>query len=166
VALTDPAGDTFVDGSQKAIAEPRADIVRATAAYRPGVLGFVMQLQQPVDPRTDERWAGDATFALWSVDTNGDGQPDFEIQYYVVDGELGGVVSAPGSTDTLCDIEAAYHPQGAYSAFVDPACLGNPASFSYRVTMYYDTNPKDDNADVASDVAPNGGMSFPVARPN
>jgi hypothetical protein len=163
--LTDPTGDTFVDGSQKAIKEPRADIVRTTGAYRSGVIGFVMQLQQPVDPRTDERWAGDATFALWSLDTTGDGQPDFEIQYYVLDGQLGGVVSRPASTDTVCDVEAGYSPEGAYSVFVDPACLGNPASFSYRVTMYYDTNPKDDNADVASDVTPNGGMSFPVVRP-
>jgi len=161
----DQAGDTFVDGSQNAIKEPRADIARATAVYRAGLLGFVMQVQQPVDPRTDERWAGDATFALWSIDTTGDGQPDFELQYYVLDGALGGVVSRPASTDVVCDVEGAYGPEG-YSAILDPACLGNPASFSYRVTMYYDTNPKDSNADVASDVTPNGGMSFPVTRPN
>jgi hypothetical protein len=165
VVVDDPAGDTVVDGTQKAIKEPRGDILRAGAAYRAGFIAFVMQVQQSVDPRTDERWAGDWTYAVWSVDTNGDGAPDYDIQYYFLDGQLGGAVARPNSTDLLCDIESAYGPDG-YTAIVDPACLGNPASFSYRLTMYYDLNPKDDNADVAADVAPNGGMSFPVSRPN
>ena len=163
--MTDPVGDTNVDGTKNSIKEPRADIVRAGAGYRQGFLVFVMQVQQPVDPRTDAQWAGEATFALWSVDTNGDGTPEFEIQYYVVDGQLGGAVSRPSSTDVLCGVEAGYGSDG-YSVIVDPACLGNPASTAFRVTLYYDTNPKDANADVATDVAPSGGMSFPVARPN
>ncbi len=164
VSLDDAAGDTFVDGTQKPLKEPRADIVRAGAGYRGGFLAFVMQVQQMVDPRTDERWAGEATFAMWSVDTNGDGTPDYEIQYYVLDGQLNGVVSKPTSPDVLCAIEGGYGPEG-YSAIVDPACLGNPASITFRGTMLYDTNPKDADADVASDVTPNGGMSFPIAKP-
>ncbi|MEW6477777.1 MAG: hypothetical protein AB1679_36490, partial [Actinomycetota bacterium] len=165
VALDDPAGDAVVDGSQKAVNEPRADIVRAGAGYRSGLLIFGLQVQQPVDPRTDERWAGDATFAVWSIDTTGDGQPDFEIQYYALDGQLGGVLSKPNSTEVVCDVEAAYSAEG-YSAIVDPKCLGNPASVAFRAMIYYDSNPKDENADVATDVTPNGGMSFPVTRPN
>ena len=163
---TDPAGDTFVDGTQDPIKEARADIVRAGAVYDPGLISLALQVAQPTDPAKDAKWAGESTFANWSLDTNGDGTPDFDIQYYFGDGEIGGTVSRPGTEDTLCDADqAGYSPDGYWLA-VAASCLGNPASFSYRVTMYYDTNPKDANADVASDVTPNGGLSFPVTRPN
>jgi hypothetical protein len=164
--LGDPKGDTFIDGTQDPIKEARADIIRARAVYQPGAIALGMQVDQPTDPRTDDRWASEATFATWSLDTNGDGTPDFEVQYFVHEGQFGGSVSRPGAADggVVCDVSAAdYGPEG-YSVAFPSSCIGEPASFSYRVTMLYDTNPKDENADVASDVAPNGGMSFPVSR--
>ncbi|HYT38719.1 MAG TPA: hypothetical protein VEN99_04370 [Acidimicrobiia bacterium] len=165
--MADPAGDTFVDGTNDPITESRADIVRTAAGYGPGGITFTMQVQTPGDPRQDKKWSSASTFVDWAVDTNGDGQPDYEIQYSLDAGTLGGDVSRPGDETgaTLCNVSAATYGADGYSITVDPACLGNPGSFSYRTTMYYDTNPKDDNADVASDVAPNGGMSFPIARP-
>ncbi|MCA1846234.1 MAG: hypothetical protein LC792_24180, partial [Actinobacteria bacterium] len=165
-AQTDPAGDTFVDGTQDPIKETRADIVRARAAYGPGAITLTFQVAQPTDPRTDAKWASDSTFADWSVDTNGDGTPEFDIQYYFDGDTLGGTVSPPGSEDVVCEADTAGYGPDGYSLTVAPACLGNPASFSYRVTTFYDTNPKDANADVASDVTPNGGLSFPVTRPS
>jgi hypothetical protein len=164
--MGDPAGDTFVDGTQAPIKEGRADIVRSRAVYEPGKVTFVVQVDQPSDPSKDERWAGDSTFASWSVDTNGDGNPDFDVQYFIDAGAYGGVVSKPGAAEpeVVCKVDTAgYGPEG-YSVTVPSFCLGDPASFQYRVTMYYDTNPKDENADVASDVAPNGGQSFPISR--
>ena len=127
-----------------------------------------MQVQTPSDPRTDERWAGDSTFISWSVDTNGDGTPDFDVQYYVDEGELGGVVSRPAGDEpeVLCEASTAGYGPDGYSLTVPSSCLGDPASFSYRINIYYDTNPKDENADVAADVTPNGGLSFPVTRPS
>jgi hypothetical protein len=42
---------------------------------------------------------------------------------------------------------------------LDPACIGNPRSFSYRATVFYDTNSADESGVVATDAAPNGGWS-------
>ena len=164
--LGDPAGDTFVDGTQDPIKEGRADIVRSRAVYEPDRITFVVQVDEPSDPSQDERWAGDSTFASWAVDTNGDGTADFDVQYYIDNGTYGAVVSKPGAAEpeVVCEVgTATYGPEG-YSVTIPPSCLGDPASFQYRVTMFYDTNPKDENADVASDVAPNGGLSVPISR--
>jgi hypothetical protein len=166
-SLTDPAGDTTVDGTSDPIEERRADIVRAGAVYEADRIILAMQLAQPTDPRTDPHWAGDATFASWSLDTNDDGRSDYDVQFFLDEGQIAGTVSRPGSSgpEVLCDVTpAAYNPDG-YGLTVDPSCVGNPASFTYRVEMNYDTNPKDENADVAFDATPNGGWSFRVARP-
>jgi hypothetical protein len=164
--LGDPAGDAFVDGTQDPIKEGRADIVRSRAVYQPGSITFGMQVDQPSDPGKDERWAGESTFANWSIDTNGDGTIDFDVQYFIDEGKFGGAVSKPGSAEPeiVCEVDTAGYGPDGYSVTIPSSCLGDPASFQYRVTMYYDTNPKDENADVASDVAPNGGLSFPISR--
>lgn len=165
-AVGDPAGDTVVDGSKAPIGDPRSDIVRAGAAYGPEDVTFTMQVQQPNDPRTDERWAADSTYAQWQVDTNGDSVPDFEVQYYVVDRDnLGGRVTRPDGGDPVCDGQRATYGTDGYTLTVDPACLGNPASLSYRATLYYDTDPADPDAAVATDAAPDGGgWSAPIRR--
>ena len=164
--LGDPAGDTFVDGTQAPIKEGRADIVRSRAVYEPDRITFVVQVDEPSDPSKDERWASDSTFARWEIDTNGDGTADFDVQYYIAQGTYGGAVSKPGATqpEIVCEVgTATYGPEG-YSVTIPAHCLGDPATFQYRVTMYYDTNPQDENADVVSDVAPNGGLSVPISR--
>jgi hypothetical protein len=166
-SVTDPAGDTFVDGTTKPIPENRADIVRAGAAYGPGGITFTMQLQQPDDPLQDKNWAADTTFVMWSVDTDADGKPDYDVQLARDGAGLVRVVSRSGDTGpAVCDASGASYGADGFSATVDPGCLGNPVAFAFRATTYYDTNPKNDNSDVASDVAPNGGLSFPVTRPS
>jgi hypothetical protein len=165
--LTDPAGDTFADGTHKPLAEPRADIVRAAAVYGPDAITLTLQVRQPTDPRQDARWASDSTYVAWEVDTNGDGVPDYEVQYYLDGGAITGEVGRPGDAagPTLCDASAAGYGADGYWATVPAACLGNPAAFTFQATIYYDLNPKDDNGDVASDAAPDSGRSPPVTRP-
>jgi len=167
--VTDATGDTFIDGTQTHITEPRADIVKAVAAYDNGNISFALETQKADDPQTDPNWASDATYVAFDVDTTGDGKPDFEVQYSYDGTGFGGEVIHPGDDDSVpavCDATAAGYTAPAYWITIDPSCLGNPSSFSFRVTTYFDTNPKDDNADVASDVAPNGGMSFAITRPS
>jgi hypothetical protein len=168
--VTDPSGDTFIDGTQTPINEPRADIVKAAAAYESGGLfSFAVELQKAEDPRTDPDWSSDATFVAFDVDTTGDGRPDFEIQYSYGSSGFAGEVVHPGdadSTPAVCDAAGAGFSAPAYWVTVKASCLGNPSSFSFRVTTYFDVNPKDDNGNVVSDVAPDGGMSFPIARPS
>ena len=164
--LADAAGDAFVDGTQDPIAEGRADIVRSRAVYQPGTIAFVVQVDQPSEPTKDERWGSESTFANWSIDTNGDGTVDFDVQYFIDGGAYGGAVSKPGAAqpEIVCEVDTAGYGPDGYSLTIPSACLGDPASFQYRVTMYYDTNPKDENAAVASDLAPNGGLSSPISR--
>jgi hypothetical protein len=165
--LTDPEGDTFVDGTNGPIKEGRADLVRVGSAYAADAITFVAQVARPLDPRKDERWASDSTYVSWEVDTNGDATPDFEVQYYRLDEEnVGGSVTRPGdSGEAVCDDISATYSADGFKISIAPACLGNPASFAYRASIFYDTNPADENADVASDVTPNGGMSFAIRRP-
>ncbi len=166
VLVDDPAGDTVVDGSGASRAEPAADIVSTRAAYQSGAIVLAVGVRQPSDPAQDPHWASDNTYLVWEIDTNGDGTPDFQVQYFLDSGAPVAGVSHPNDTDaaSLCPTEAGYSAAG-YTVAFDPACVGRPASFAYRVTIYYDTNPKNEDADVVTDVAPNGGLSRPVARP-
>ena len=166
VVVDDPAGDTTVDGTDKVKPDGRADIVRSRATTSAGNVSLSVQVGQPVDPKNDPRWNSDSTFITWEIDTNGDGAQDYEIQYFLEDDSYSGTVGRPADAEgePVCDAVAAYGADGYILTF-ESGCLGDPASFSYRVSIYYDTDPEDENADVLYDVTPNGGLSRPVKRP-
>jgi len=117
------------------------------------------------DPGKDPNWASDATFLSWDLDTNGDGATDFVVEWLYDNGKPVVGVSRPNDTqiNSVCEGPAVYG-QESHAAGFDPKCIGSPPTFSYRVTIYYDTDPKNPNADVITDVAPNGGLSRPVPR--
>jgi hypothetical protein len=164
--FTDPAGDTVVDGSGEGKADRAADIVQSHAIYNPKAVVFALQTDQSADPRQDPHWASDTSYISWELDTNGDAVPEYEIQYSLDEGTPIAGVSRLGDADaaSVCEAEAGYLTEGLTVAF-DPTCIGRPAAFSYRVTIYYDTDPTNEEADVVTDVAPDGGLSKPVARP-
>ncbi len=163
----DRAGDTVVDGTSDRRAEKRADIIRSQATYRADAVVLTVQVAQPVDPRQDPKWASAHTFLAWEIDTNGDATPDIEIQYFLDEGGPVAGVSRVGDPDgaSLCDAEAGYTADG-YTVAFESGCLGGASSFSYRASTYYDSDPQDENADVISDVTPDGGLSRPVTRSN
>ena len=166
ITLADKSGDTVGDGTGQPMAQGRADIVRTIADYTAKAIVLTAQVAQPVDPRQDPNWASDSTYLAFDLDTTGDGTPDFEVQYYLDSGAPMAEVSRAGDTTgaSLCAAEAGYTADG-YTVAIDPACLGGPTSFTYRATIYYDTDPQNANSDDATDVAPDAGLSPSVTRP-
>ena len=160
--IDDPAGDTVVDGSQAPQPDARADLVQSRATNTTKAIGFAVKVAQPVDPTRDPNWASAETFVFWEVDTTGDGKPDFEIEYFAEGGKLLAGVNRAGG-QAACDAEPGFMSDN-YVVGVDPACFGSPAALSYRATIYYDTDPKVDNAGVITDVSPDGAMSAPLGR--
>lgn len=166
-SLTDRTGDTVADGTSTPMAQPQADIIKAQADWSAKALVFAVQTAQSVNPAQDKNWASDSTYITWDLDTTGDGAPDWEIQYFFdAKGGLVADVSKYGDTSgtSACGGEAGYTADG-YTVAVDPACIGNPAAVTFKVTTYYDPNPADPNGNLASDTTPDGGMSGPVSKP-
>jgi hypothetical protein len=164
--VDDPTGDTVVDSSDSPQANPRADIVQTRAANTTKGVGFAVKVAQPGDPTRDPNWASAATLVLWEVDTSGDGKPDFEVEYFVEGGKLVAGVNRLGAngSQAACEAEAGYMSD-SYVVGIDPACLGSPASLSFRANIYYATDPNNEKAAVIADVAPDAeGMAGPVRR--
>jgi hypothetical protein len=161
--IDDPTGDTVVDSSRAPQANAAADVVQSRATNTTKAIGFAVKVAQPADPTRDPNWNSPATFVLWEVDTSGDGNPDYEIEYFLEGGKLiGGVSRLSGNgRQAACEAEAGYTSE-SYLVGIDPACLGSPASLSYRATVFYGTDPNSE--DSVTDVAPDGGMTGPVRR--
>jgi hypothetical protein len=163
--IDDTTGDTVVDDSGAPQANARADIVQSRATNTTKAVGFAVKVAQPADPTGDPTWKSPATFVLWEVDTSGDGKPDFEIEYFVEGGKLfAGVSRGSGNArQAACEAEAGYMSE-SYVVGIDPACLGSPASLSYRASVYYAADPTNSNSASVTDVSPDGGMTGPVRR--
>jgi hypothetical protein len=163
--VDDPAGDTIEDGSRNARTDGRADILKSAATNKAKGIVLTAQVAQRTDPTRDPNWASASTYMTWELDTNNDGAPDYEVQYFLEDGKLVAGVSRAGQSggDSACQAEAGYK-QDSYAVGIDPACIGSPAAFSYRVTIYYDPDPRNETAEVITDVSPDGGMSPAVKR--
>jgi hypothetical protein len=165
--IDDPVADTVNDTSREPLPEARADIVSASADYGPSGISLTVRPRQPGDPLRDSNWTSEYSFIHWELDVTGDTRSDYIVQYEVYDGDHYGFVDrygAPEDADPLCDLSAAtWSPVNGFSVRFEPNCLGNPASFSYRVAIYYDTRAGDDDAPAASDRVPDRGFAGPVA---
>lgn len=167
LTIPDPTGDTVLEGTTTRASQPRADLVESQANYTVKALLLTAKTADTVQPKDDPRWISESTFVSWEIDTNRDGAVDYEVQFFFADGTLVAGVSRPGDSESqsACAAEAGQTADG-YTVGVDPGCIGNPGSFAYRVTTYYDLDPANETAnDVVTDVAPDGGWSQPVSRP-
>jgi hypothetical protein len=144
---------------------PRADITEASLEYAPGWIRMKVQVKNPTDPLKDPSWS-DRSDAEWALDTNKDGQPDFTAEFASDKGELYGAVFDVTKPEdkSLCDADSAsFSPQDGYVLVIDPKCIGNPKSLGYSVAMFINTDPKNDNAPMASDRVPDQGFKDVVA---
>ena len=165
--LTDPAGDV-VDINDNPIAEPRADITSASADYSQDEIAFTLRVAQPTNPATDPNWVGGASVVGWALDTDGDGNIDYQIIL-----TRGGAAIAAGVTDLadppnfLCQTRSAMYTSAlVYAATIDPACVGNPSSARWGAMALYDTNPADANSPIAIDLAPDAAPDAgPIQNP-
>lgn len=145
---------------------PRADITEASLEYAPGWIRMKVQVKNPTDPLKDQAWS-DKSDAEWALDTNKDGQPDFTVEFATDRGELYGAVFDVAKPDdkSLCEADSAgFSPQDGYTLVIDPKCIGNPKALGYSVAIFFDTNPKDEKAPIATDRVPDQGFKA-VAAP-
>jgi hypothetical protein len=163
--VVDGIGDVINTVTSGAFDNSRADITSASLEYAPGWIRMKAQLKTPTDPVKDPTW-NDGNDLEWALDTNGDGQPDYTVEFATSKGELyGAVFDATKPNDkSVCDADSAsFSPEDGYTLVIDPKCIGNPKSLGYAATMYFDANPKDDKAPAVSDRVPNDGFQTAVA---
>ena len=145
---------------------PRADITEASLEYAPGWIRMKVQVKNPTDPLKDPAWS-DRSDAEWVLDTNNDGQPDYTVEFATDKGELYGAVFdiTKPEDKSLCDADSAsFSPEDGYTLVIDPKCIGNPKSIGYSVAVFFDTNPNDEKAPMATDRVPDVGLKS-VAAP-
>jgi hypothetical protein len=168
--VVDPAGDTVNDENDSRLDAPEADILRSSIEVVGKGIRLNVQVRKPTDPRTDRAWDGDESDSgiEWELETTGDDKPDFSVEYYTDSGKITGEVTRSSDNDdepALCELTSAtFSPEAGYTAAVDTACIGSPDSIAYAVTFLYDTDPSQANGAVASDTAPDSGMSARVRR--
>jgi hypothetical protein len=167
-ALTDPVADVINRDSNDKLPSARTDIVSATVDS--GAQGILLSFrtQELGDPATDANWASPNTFVSWQIDSTGDGKVDDLIRFSADRDTPGAITgdlthwSGPGIPATHCDAAGTFDPAAGYTLTIDPACMGNPASISYRVQLTYDTSPGRPKPPLAFDVAPDQGLAGPV----
>jgi hypothetical protein len=163
--VIDGVGDVLNAVTSSLFDNSRADITSASLEYAPGWIRMKAQLKTPTDPLKDSKW-NDGNDLEWALDTTGDGQPDYTVEFATAKGELYGAVFDTSKPDdqSVCDADSAsFSPQDGYTLVIDPKCIGNPTSLGYAATMYFDTDPKDDKLPAVSDRVPDQGFQTVVA---
>ena len=142
MGTTDGVTDATGDAS-----DPRADITFAGATYQDDEIALGVAVATPTNPDTDPNWEN-STGIVWALDTNNDTTADFTASY------LGGGagVTTPNSQTLLCQGQRVYNANDSVQYFLKfpAACIGNPTSLRFVVSMIYKTA-----SITATDAAPN-----------
>ena len=161
--VQDARGDVKAD-TGGALAEARADVIEAGAAFSGDQIVFRLKTVEPSNPKTDPGWASGDSAVAWAVDTTGDTREEFQIEYGL-DPESKAVYAdvyrAFGAADAapLC-AAAAQFASGVYSMSVPAGCMGSPDHVQYAALMLYTRNPADANSPQGEDRIPDGSGNF------
>jgi hypothetical protein len=167
--IVDSVGGVLDLLSGSAVDDPRADILDARVEYSPNWIKFGVRVSRYTNPVKDPNWESVDSSIDWTLETNGDGRPDWLVEFGINDGELYGSVfpfDAPADADSTCEATSvSYDPSGLYTLVLGPECIGRPASFAWRVDTSYDTNVRDANAPAVGDGVPERGFADRVYLP-
>ena len=166
-SISDGTGDvTTADDASTPVNESRADVTAASAEYRPNEIALTLNVVKPTDPSSDANWNGGSSSALWGLDTTGDNDADYVVALINAGDFITAAVMPADSSDTVLCLGGATFDGSTYTATIDPACIGNPASFTWFGAMYYDPNPANAEIPAVRDDVPDGdAMAGPVLAP-
>src|SRR5437588_10064014 len=146
LAGPDPAGDT---------GDAHADITAFSMAYGSSII-VTERVVAGSNPSTGQ------FLALWGLDTNGDGHPEFVAG---TDGATADAAVVKVSDQSLaCDATGGWDGGGLYSAAFPPSCIGSPANLWVQAASHFQPDPNDDT-NFFEDVAPDGGFVGPTSPP-
>ena len=152
---SDPTGDVI---SRREANDPRADITSATVTYEPGRIVLTATVAQPTDPRVDPAWVAGLNEVNWYVDLNGDEDADYIVNLH--DPDLTARTWSLNDENAERCTNVATYSSAAYTVTIDPECVGNPVSFHWGVSTFYE-----DFRQAAIDTAPDDTFAGPVTAP-
>jgi hypothetical protein len=139
----DPTGDALPFGVSPA--SPHGDVTNWAVTYDASGLTLDFDVASPVDPLTDAGWADNTRdFALWELDVNHDGEPDYDALYYRDAGPaLAGMVQSfdGGTRCSGATVTASWVASTTYRLQFPGSCIGDPASFDVGVVLGYGQAP-------------------------
>ncbi|GGK40346.1 hypothetical protein GCM10010124_36350 [Pilimelia terevasa] len=158
-SATDPEADVY-DDDDKLVQVPHADVVSAGVTRTATKLELRYATRTARDPVGDPNWTSDSTYTDILLETTGDADPDFDVEYGVSEGELYVDVYRVDDRDeppVLCAGDAEFTGD-THVATVALACLGDPATVGYRVETVYDQDVAAEDSRAAYDFAPDEGF--------
>jgi hypothetical protein len=172
-SVTDRLADVVDLHGRASLTLPRADITGASLEYAPSWIRAEVRTFNATDPVADPNWQSGDTFAVWSLDTTGDGKVDYLVEYGITSAkELYGDVLRPDSAPAdppVCNADSVTYTSGVaggvYTLRFDPACLGNPPAIAYTVGLSYDSGGGHGTGPVGTDIVPDSGFAAAVPAP-
>lgn len=147
--VDDVAGDTLRHEDDAPAPDDRADILKACVSSGPKFTFFI-GVDRVTDPTTDPGWQR-ATFIGWFIDTDGDAEAEFFLDYSLDPGTAAEAAAVKadvkdirGTDDVkICEIDGQVTDTGYAVSGLDASCLDGATTVQASPAMYYDRGEDD-----------------------